>query len=119
MFANLLVLIGLAAQPIWAASGSPHAIGQEEAMGFQRDQLTRLTSFLGPELDDQAVKAPPATITFKNPAARKFLVDGTKIPDGAFISMFYALFVSESTFTVNWDAGPSWSGLMPISADQN
>ncbi|KAF9010474.1 alpha/beta-hydrolase [Cyathus striatus] len=38
---------------------------------------------------------------FKNPAADKFFVDGTKIPD------------------VKFDAGPSWAGLMPISGAKN
>ncbi|CAE6419829.1 unnamed protein product [Rhizoctonia solani] len=39
------------------------------------------------------------TISFSNPKAKNFYVDGTKIPE------------------VKFDAGPSWSGLMPISAD--
>nr|GAT57790.1 carboxypeptidase Cpds [Mycena chlorophos] len=38
-------------------------------------------------------------MTFSNPAAEAFLVDGTTIPD------------------VNFDAGPSWAGLLPISGD--
>ncbi|EIW62227.1 alpha/beta-hydrolase [Trametes versicolor FP-101664 SS1] len=38
-------------------------------------------------------------ITFTNPRASEFYVDGTTIPD------------------VDWDVGPSWSGLMPISSD--
>ncbi|CAE7154371.1 unnamed protein product [Rhizoctonia solani] len=42
-----------------------------------------------------------ATISFSNPKAEDFFVDGTKIPE------------------VEFDAGPSWSGLMPISADPN
>ncbi|KAH9936848.1 alpha/beta-hydrolase [Epithele typhae] len=40
-------------------------------------------------------------ITFSNPRASEFYVDGTTIPD------------------VDWDIGPSWSGLLPISADPN
>ncbi|KAJ7709216.1 serine carboxypeptidase-domain-containing protein [Mycena metata] len=40
-------------------------------------------------------------ITFKNPKASQFYVDGTLIPE------------------VDFDVGPSWSGLMPISADPN
>ncbi|KAJ7755173.1 alpha/beta-hydrolase [Mycena metata] len=40
-------------------------------------------------------------ITFKNPKASQFYVDGTSIPE------------------VDFDVGPSWSGLMPISADPN
>ncbi|CUA67083.1 hypothetical protein RSOLAG22IIIB_07169 [Rhizoctonia solani] len=42
-----------------------------------------------------------ATISFSNPKAADFYVDGTTIPE------------------VSFDAGPSWSGLMPISADPN
>ncbi|KAI0771706.1 alpha/beta-hydrolase [Trametes elegans] len=38
-------------------------------------------------------------ITFSNPRASEFYVDGTSIPD------------------VDWDIGPSWSGLLPISSD--
>ncbi|KAJ7083109.1 alpha/beta-hydrolase [Mycena belliarum] len=40
-------------------------------------------------------------ITFTNPKASEFYVDGTSIPE------------------VNFDIGPSWSGLMPISASPN
>ncbi|KAI0352504.1 alpha/beta-hydrolase [Trametes cingulata] len=40
-------------------------------------------------------------ITFTNPRASEFYVDGTTIPD------------------VDWDIGPSWSGLLPISSDPN
>ncbi|KAI0640566.1 alpha/beta-hydrolase [Trametes meyenii] len=40
-------------------------------------------------------------ITFSNPRASEFYVDGTSIPD------------------VNFDIGPSWSGLLPISGDPN
>ncbi|KAJ7690713.1 alpha/beta-hydrolase [Mycena rosella] len=46
-------------------------------------------------------KRQTSTIVFSNPAAEQFFVDGTKIPD------------------VNFDAGPSWSGLLPISGDPN
>ncbi|CAE6369106.1 unnamed protein product [Rhizoctonia solani] len=42
-----------------------------------------------------------ATISFSNPKAADYLVDGTKIPE------------------VNFDVGPSWSGLMPISGNAN
>ncbi|TDL18856.1 alpha/beta-hydrolase [Rickenella mellea] len=66
-----------------------------------------MRDFLGPDTFPGTIQAgakraaPPPTISFSNPAAKKFFVDGTKIPD------------------VNFDAGPSWSGLMPISADPN
>ncbi|KAF8638468.1 hypothetical protein AX17_002179 [Amanita inopinata Kibby_2008] len=40
-------------------------------------------------------------ITFSNPLASQFYVDGTSIPE------------------VNFDVGPSWAGLLPISGDKN
>ncbi|KAK0191664.1 alpha/beta-hydrolase [Armillaria mellea] len=40
-------------------------------------------------------------ITFSNPKAANFLVDGARIPE------------------VDFDVGPSWAGLMPISSDPN
>ncbi|KAF8520019.1 Alpha/Beta hydrolase protein [Hysterangium stoloniferum] len=39
----------------------------------------------------------PKNITFSNPKASEFFVDGTSIPE------------------VNFDVGPSWAGLLPIS----
>ncbi|KAF8671642.1 Alpha beta-hydrolase [Rhizoctonia solani] len=49
-----------------------------------------------PELPKRAT-----TISFANPKAAQYLVDGTKIPE------------------VDFDVGPSWSGLMPISGNAN
>jgi len=43
----------------------------------------------------------PKNITFSNPKASEFYVDGTSIPE------------------VGFDVGPSWSGLMPISGNAN
>lgn len=77
--------------------------GLKDAMDIQREQLERLHDFLGPMSEPlenpkhQATEA--STITFSNPAADKFFVDGKSIPD------------------VNFDAGPSWSGLIPISGN--
>ncbi|KAF5345356.1 hypothetical protein D9758_008442 [Tetrapyrgos nigripes] len=76
--------------------------GMEDAMDIQREQLERFRDFLGPQVPPPFEKRQSApTITFSNPAAQKFFVDGNSIPD------------------VNFDAGPSWSGLMPISGDPN
>lgn len=74
--------------------------GMEDAMDIQREQLERLHDFLGPETDttsaqkrqQPSAKGPknpkaPATITFANPEAKKFAVDGTKIPDGKMSTM--------------------------------
>lgn len=79
-------------------------VGMENARSIQREQLERLQDFLGPPAPPaptSARRGPPpppgkgSTITFKNPAAKKFFVDGTKIPDGIdctfFILLFYAL----------------------------
>ncbi|TFK44435.1 alpha/beta-hydrolase [Crucibulum laeve] len=82
----------------------------EDAMDIQREQIERMRDFLGPTTDAHSNPSGQekrqrggkgSTITFSNPAAKKFLVDGTKIPD------------------VKFDAGPSWSGLMPISGAKN
>ncbi|KAI0061166.1 alpha/beta-hydrolase [Artomyces pyxidatus] len=56
----------------------------------------------GPLPDTGTVKRQDGSIiSFANPAAQKFFVDGTRIPD------------------VPFDAGPSWAGLMPISSAKN
>ncbi|KAH7876749.1 alpha/beta-hydrolase [Lentinula edodes] len=76
--------------------------GFEESQQIQRDQLKRMRDFLGPDSDFLSKRqAPPQTINFSNPAAQQFFVPGTSLPD------------------VNFDAGPSWSGLLPISGDPN
>ncbi|TBU48753.1 alpha/beta-hydrolase [Dichomitus squalens] len=81
--------------------------GMETAETIQREQLDRLRDFLGPVQPPQPDPATgniakrEAPISFANPKAKEFFVDGTKIPD------------------VNFDAGPSWSGLMPISGAKN
>ncbi len=57
--------------------------GLEEAANFQAEQLENLRSFLGPQSDQPAQNVKrDSTITFKNPKAEKFFVDGTKLPDG-------------------------------------
>ncbi|KAF8164723.1 alpha/beta-hydrolase [Crassisporium funariophilum] len=45
-------------------------------------------------------RAVPKNITFSNPKASQFYVDGKSIPE------------------VDFDVGPSWSGLLPISGDK-
>ncbi|EJD41864.1 alpha/beta-hydrolase [Auricularia subglabra TFB-10046 SS5] len=76
-------------------------------LDIQREALERMQrEFLAPPpLPDKAKRADAgkkqSTIQFRNPKARQFFVDGTSIPD------------------VDFDAGPSWSGLMPISAHAN
>lgn len=80
--------------------------GLDTAMQIQREQMDRVRAMMGARVEAmnnqrRAPKPPPSTITFRNPKAKDFFVDGTKIPD------------------VNFDAGPSWAGLMPISGARN
>lgn len=101
-----LALVALAALPGALSLGSAME-GLETAMEIQREQVERTRAMMASRAgvmnnQKRAPKPPPAsTITFKNPKAKQFFVDGTKIPD------------------VNFDAGPSWSGLMPISGAKN
>lgn len=58
--------------------------GMEEAANFQIEHLEQMRSFLGPQASEQAAqhtKREPI-MTFSNPKAKQFHVDGTKIPDG-------------------------------------
>ncbi|KAF8638469.1 hypothetical protein AX17_002180 [Amanita inopinata Kibby_2008] len=57
----------------------------------------------GPYYDREArsSRATQTNFTFSNPLASQFFVDGAVIPE------------------VNFDVGSSWSGLLPISGDQN
>ncbi|KAJ7729524.1 alpha/beta-hydrolase [Mycena maculata] len=96
---SLAVLCAYAVNSTFALGGAMP--GLEEAMDIQREQLDRLHDFLGPNEPSSIPKRQASTITFSNPAAEQFFVDGTTIPD------------------VNFDAGPSWSGLMPISGNAN
>lgn len=66
--------------------------GMEAAMHAQREQLERMSAFLGPDNDGESFSLAKAkrqgsgsTITFANPAAEQFFVDGTTIPDGSSI----------------------------------
>jgi len=59
--------------------------GMQNARNIQREQLQRMQDFLGPPPPPPPTKpgsGKGSTVTFKNPAAKQFLVDGTKIPDG-------------------------------------
>jgi len=67
--------------------------GLETAMEIQRQQNDRFRAIANPGSIHRR-----ASIPFNNPQAQKFFVDGSAIPD------------------VNFDAGPSWAGLLPISA---
>ena len=82
-----LITLGLAILPlcnyVHGQSGGSILDGLETSRLIQKQQLSSLTSnFMGPE--NLASTKPPQTITFSNPAAKKFAVDGTKIPLGKY-----------------------------------
>ena len=56
--------------------------GFEESANMHLEHLQAMRGFLGPdEMPAQNVKRDSA-IEFRNPKAKQFFVDGTKIPDG-------------------------------------
>lgn len=73
--------------------------GMDDSMEIQREQVERMRTMMGANMEamKQRLAAPSPAINFKNPKAEQFFVDGTTIPE------------------VNFDAGPSWAGLLPIS----
>ncbi|KAH9045770.1 alpha/beta-hydrolase [Lactarius pseudohatsudake] len=83
--------------PVIARITSPNLLN------VKRLEAVKLSS-RGPNAEGGARRAteaaPPKVknITFSNPKASQFFVDGTTIPE------------------VNFDVGPSWAGLIPISA---
>ncbi|KAL4245091.1 Carboxypeptidase [Abortiporus biennis] len=90
--------------PSWGRFSGSAMEGFEEAANFQAEQLERMRDFMGPTISSDSeptIVKRESAITFKNPKAQQFFVDGTKIP------------------LVNFDAGPSYSGLMPISSKKN
>ncbi len=59
--------------------------GMRRAMDVRRGQADRLQEIMGPAhtgAQDTGVLKREAPITFSNPKAQDFYVDGTKIPDG-------------------------------------
>lgn len=57
--------------------------GMDAAEAIQREQLQRMSDFLGPHVEQvKSVAKREAPIAFRNPRAKEFFVDGTKIPDG-------------------------------------
>ena len=101
--------------------------GMETAEAIQREQLERLRDFLGPQVSSEEghtvrsesrIESP---INFRNPRAREFFVDGRSIPDGKCVLVYTSVQSSDTHRApiVNFDAGPSWSGLLPISNHPN
>lgn len=103
--------------------------GMEIAESIQREQLERIRDFLGPDVSTntaevgKTVAKREAPIAFSNPRAKEFFVDGTKIPDGicpgGLSRENWGTDVFGLLCAVPFDAGPSWSGLMPISGAKN
>lgn len=57
--------------------------GMKEAASIQRETLARLhNDFLGPSSEYVKREETSSTITFHNPKAKEFFVDGTTLPDG-------------------------------------
>ncbi len=97
----LFVYLATWATLVLSLGASPSMEGMEESMALQREQLERLRGFLGPDPSNIHEKRQTPTASFANARAREFFVDGKKIP------------------LVNFDAGPSWAGLLPISGARN
>ncbi|KAK7045654.1 hypothetical protein VNI00_007487 [Paramarasmius palmivorus] len=96
--------------------------GMEDALDIQREQIQRMRDFLGPMSTPPTIekRQQAPTITFANPAAEQFFVDGTTIPDGKFSELRRRqvdLFELITNLSLRWNPGPSWAGLMPISGD--
>ncbi|KAF7301018.1 Carboxypeptidase [Mycena indigotica] len=98
MLSSLLLGLPLLAALAGVANGKQmtkaelHARQQAAAQRFQR---------AAPVSDAKTSGARVKNITFSNPKASQFFVDGKSIPE------------------VDFDVGPSWSGLIPISAAAN
>ncbi|KAF9262147.1 alpha/beta-hydrolase [Marasmius fiardii PR-910] len=93
LLAVTTLLLSPAANALKMSKGELHA--------RQKAAVERLR--MGPAFNSFATildkRAQVKNITFKNPKASQFYVDGTSIPE------------------VDFDVGPSWSGLIPISSD--
>ncbi|OSD01947.1 alpha/beta-hydrolase [Trametes coccinea BRFM310] len=100
LFRALLPLVGCAALLRSFASVDAKLVNKAELHAKQAETVARLKANL-PRATAPGGGSGVKNITFTNPRASEFYVDGTTIPD------------------VNWDIGPSWSGLLPISSDPN
>ena len=90
---------------------------------MQREAIARLHGdFLGPSSQPEKREELSPTITFHNPKAKEFFVDGRTLPDGKIDTIHpssLCLLLTRSSSAVEFDVGPSWSGLMPISGQAN
>ncbi|KII83375.1 hypothetical protein PLICRDRAFT_119436 [Plicaturopsis crispa FD-325 SS-3] len=94
---RIVALASLCAAPLSDA----RKIGKTELRERQHEAAKRFMPAAGPFLEKRASGWAGKNITFTNPKASEFFVDGTTIPE------------------VDFDVGPSWSGLMPISGAAN
>ncbi|KAI0269342.1 Alpha/Beta hydrolase protein [Gloeopeniophorella convolvens] len=95
-----LLYAALIADPAAARTGSAATLNARRHEAVKRWELAARA---GNTRRDEDAAAPPKVknITFTNPKASEFYVDGTTIPE------------------VSFDVGPSWSGLIPISSAAN
>jgi hypothetical protein len=75
--------------------------GMEESMNNQREALARMRAdFLGPSPSEPVKRQQSSsTITFSNPAAEQFFVDGTTIPEGQRSRIFHELRTVSTPFS--------------------
>ncbi|KAG8806089.1 hypothetical protein FRC17_005184 [Serendipita sp. 399] len=99
---TLVIIILCAVSVLGRLTGhlTPQDIAAKRAEAIKRFKPAGI-----PAVDDNVFKRSPASgvknITFSNPRAAEFYVDGANFP------------------LVDFDFGPSWAGLLPISGDKN
>jgi len=97
-FSSLISFTALATSSVFAAPSKREV----QARKYQAEQDFKARAYQVPALERRNnTGGSRASITFSNPEAKNYYVDGATIPD------------------VDFDAGPSYSGLMPISSDPN
>ncbi|KAF9648151.1 alpha/beta-hydrolase [Thelephora ganbajun] len=100
------LLSALAFPALYSAVGAVSArqIDRKHIQALQRQAANRfnenkpVTQFVGGNV---RLSSGVKNFTFSNPAASAFYVDGKTIPE------------------VDWDVGPSWAGLLPISGNKD
>ena len=92
-------LLALVASTL-ARDTSPHAIHAKQVAATERIR-NAVRAEAEARLERRADEAKVKNITFTNPKASAFYIDGTTLP------------------LVDFDVGPSWAGLIPISNATN
>ena len=85
----------------FAQRTDPHTIAAKRAEAIKRFSSTIKQRDESGFLKERAPSTGVKNITFTNPAASQFYVDGSTFP------------------LVDFDFGPSWAGLLPISGNAN